>query len=190
MRRDFCVRLLINVPLSVPSGTMGGFGNSTSTDGGDRQGTSGIKVNVGLDAQGGQTYGCILDCYAAQSIVETGNGRFVLRPVIAATAVQTAGAFSGTVTNNAGLPVAGAEVVALSGTTTVNSGVTMADGTFAINALPVGSYALVVKTTGTSSASAAFTATNYDSSVGATLWAPGLFNLTNAATTNVGTIKD
>ena len=179
-----------NVPLSVPSGTMGGFGNSTSTDGGDGQGTSGVKVNVGLDAQGGQTYGYILDFNAAQSIVETGNGRFMLKPVIVATAVQTAGVFSGTVTNNAGMPVVGAEVDALSGTTTVNSGVTMADGTFAINALPVGSYALVVKNTGTTSAGAAFTATNYDSTVGATLSVPGPFNVTNAATTNVGTIQD
>lgn len=179
-----------NVPLAVPSATMGGFGNSTSTDGGDGQGTSGVKVNVGLDAQGGQTYGYILDFNAAQSIVETGNGRFMLKPVIVATAVQTAGAFSGTVTNNAGTPVVGAEVDALSGTTTVNSGVTASDGTFAINALPVGSYALVVKNTGTTSAGAAFTATNYDSSVGATLSVPGPFNVTNAATTNVGTIKD
>ena len=88
------------------------------------------------------------------------------------------------------MPVVGAEVDALSGTTTVDSGVTAADGTFAIDALPVGSYALVVKNTGTTSAGAAFTATNYHSSVGAALSVPGPSNVTNAATTNVGTIKD
>lgn len=179
-------------PLTVPSGTSGGFGNGSSTDSGDGQGTSGFKVNIALDASGNATYGYILDFNAAQSIVMTGNGKFILKPVIVATAVQTSGAIAGTVVNMAtpGVAVVGAEVDAVVGATTINSGVTATDGTFTINALPVGSYTLVVKNSGTTLGGSAFTATNYDTSVGAMLAVPGPFAVTAGSTTSAGTIKD
>lgn len=177
-------------PLTVPSGTVGGYGNASSTDAGDGAGTSGFKVNVGLDAAAGQTYSYILDFNAAQSIVMNGNGNFILKPVVVATAVANSGAISGTVTNNAGMPVSGAEVDAQQNGTTINSSVTAADGTFTINALAAGTYTLVVKNSGTSVAGATITATGFDATVGATLNVPGTVTVTAGGTASAGTIKD
>src|SRR5262249_49092076 len=74
-------------PLTIPSATTGGFGGSTSTDSGDGAGTSGIKVNVGLDAQAGQSYSYIIDFNAAESIVSAGaSGKWLMKPVLVATA--------------------------------------------------------------------------------------------------------
>jgi len=132
-------------PLTIPSATRaGGFGNNTSTDNGDGTGTSGIKVNVGLNAQSGQIYGYVIDFNAAESIVQTGNASFLMKPVLVATAQNIAGSISGTVKNTAGAAVGNAEVVAEQNGQAVNSGVTDANGNFAINALPAGSYTLVV----------------------------------------------
>ena len=178
-------------PLTVPSGTTGGFGNASSTDAGDGPGTSGFKVNVGLNAVAGATYGYILDFNAAQSIVTTGGGNFILKPVIVATAVQTSGSISGTVMNQAKtLAVGGAEVDAVQNSVTINSGLTATDGTFTINALPAGSYSLVVKNSGTTLAGQTLTVTNYDTSVGATLAVPGTVTVTVGNTVSAGTIAD
>lgn len=178
-------------PLTVPSGTVGGFGNASSTDAGDGQGTSGFKVNVALDASANYTYGYILDFNAAQSIVAAGP-KFILKPVIVATALATSGAIGGTVQNTAGTAVAGAEVDAQQNGMTVNSGITAADGTFAINALPVGVYSLLVKNTGTTSAGNTFTATGFDGTAAAnpTVTVPGTITVTAGATASAGIVKD
>ncbi|MDE2572488.1 MAG: DUF4382 domain-containing protein [bacterium] len=135
------------VPLSVPSATNGngnGLGSASSADGGDGPGTAGVKVNVDLNAQSGGSYGFILDFNAGQSIVLTGSGAFMMKPVIVATAQSQAGSLSGTVKNTSSAAVQGAEVEALQGGTVVNAGVTDASGSFTINALPAGSYTLAV----------------------------------------------
>jgi hypothetical protein len=158
-------------PLSIPSATgTVGFGNSTSIDAGDGAGTSGIKVNVNLTAAAGAVYGYVIDFNAAESIVQTGAGAFMMKPVLVATAQNIAGSVAGTVKNNAGTAVSGAQVVAeASGGVVVNSGVTDANGNFQINALPAGSYTLVVNNQWTSQAGAVQTATGADGTAAVTL---------------------
>ena len=175
-------------PLSIPSAAgPGGFGHATSTDNGNGPGTSGVKVNVSLDAQAGQTYGFLIDFNAAESIVQTGNGNWMMKPVLVATAQALAGAISGTVKNNAGSPVANAQVLAQQNGTTVNSGVTDANGNFQINALPAGSYTLVVNNSWTNQAGEAQTATGADGTAAVT--DPNAVTVTGGQTTTV-TITD
>jgi len=177
-------------PLTVPSGTSGGFGNANSTDSGDGSGTAGLKVNVGLNAQAGGTYGFVLDFNADQSIVETGNGAFMLKPVMVATEQATSGSLSGSVVNQAGQPVAGAEVEALQGGTVVNSGVTDSSGNYSVNALAAETYTLEVLNTYTTLAGASVTATGFDAAVGATLTVTAPATVTAGAVTTVPPISD
>jgi hypothetical protein len=76
------------------------------------------------------------------------------------------------VKDNAGSGVSNAEVLAQLNGQTVNSGVTDANGDFTINALPTGSYTLVVNNTWTSQAGAAQTATGADGTAAVTLSTP------------------
>lgn len=176
-------------PLTIPSATgSGGFGNATSTDSGDGAGTSGIKVNVGLNAQAGGIYAYLIDWNAAESIVQTGNGAYLMKPVLVATAQNVAGSIGGTVKNNAGTAVANAEVLAQQNGQTVNSGVTDATGAFTINALPAGSYTLVVQNQWTSQAGASQTATGADGTAPVTLATP--VTVTAGATTSGIVITD
>lgn len=179
-----------DVPLTVPSATQGGFGNATSTDSGDGAGTAGVKVNVSLDAQAGGTYGFVLDFNAGQSIVQTGRGNFMMKPVIVATAVALSGSLSGTVLDQAGTPVVGAEVEATQNGTVVNAGITDANGNFTIDALPAGSYTLVVENSYTTQAGAQVTATGYDASVGLSITVSTSATVTAGQTTSVPTIVD
>jgi hypothetical protein len=181
-----------NVPLSIPSATTSGYGNNSSTDAGDGQGTAGVKVNVALTAAAGTTYGFVVDFNALHSIVVTGGSspQFTMKPVLVATAQATSGAIAGTVKSQTGTAVSGAEVDAQQGGTTVNSTVTAADGTFTINALPAGSYTLVVKNTYTTLGGTANTALGYDASVGATLTVSASVIVTAGQTAQAGTITD
>ncbi len=179
-----------DVPLTVPSATQGGFGNATSTDSGDGAGTAGVKVNVSLDALAGNTYGFVLDFNAGQSIVETGGGNFIMKPVIVATAIAQSGSLSGTVLNQAGAPVVGAEVEATQNGTVVNAGITDANGNFSIDALPAGTYTLVVENSYTTQAGAQVTATGYDTSVGVSLTLSTSATVIAGQSTTVPTIVD
>lgn len=182
-----------NVPLTVPSATANGYGNNSSADAGDGQGTAGLKVNVSLNASAGTSYGFVVDFNALHSIVLTGSPTaptFILKPVLVATAQATSGAIAGTVQNNAGTAVSGAEVEAQQNGTTVNSTVTAADGTFTINALPAGSYQLVVLNTFTTLGGTQSTATGYDTSVGTTLNVANAVTVTAGQTAQAGVIKD
>jgi hypothetical protein len=170
-------------PLTIPSATGPyGFGNNSAIDNGDGIGTSGIKVNIGLNAQGGYTYAFTIDFNAAESIVEA-NGKWILKPVLVATAQATSGAISGTVKNNAGGAVSGAEVVAEQNGSIVNSGVTDTNGNFQINALPAGTYTLVVNNVWTNQAGASETASGADGTASVT--DPNPVTVTNGQTTTV-----
>jgi hypothetical protein len=93
----------------------------------------------------GVGYTLRLDFDAAQSIVLTGNGKYILKPVIRAIPVAVSGAITGLVTPAASSP----KVFAIMGTDTVG---TIADasgkfffpgiaaGTYNVNFIPVSPY--------------------------------------------------
>ncbi len=98
---------------------------------------SGLKVLVNTTLSGGVTYKITLDFDAARSIVQTGNGKFILKPVIRSVVAAQSGAIKGVVTPIAATPV----VYAMQGTDTLAS--TSADqttGKFLLGGLAAGSY--------------------------------------------------
>lgn len=107
--------------------------------------TSGVKLNVHDNLVAGVGYTLRLDFDAAQSIVLTGNGKYILKPVIRAIPVAVSGAITGLVTPAASSP----KVLAIMGTDTVG---TIADasgkfffpgiaaGTYNVNFIPVSPY--------------------------------------------------
>jgi hypothetical protein len=113
--------------------------------------TSGVKLNVHDNLVAGIDYTLRLDFDAAQSIVLTGNGKYILKPVIRAIPVAVSGALMGMVTPAVSSP----KVFAIMGTDTVG---TLADGTgkfyfpglaagtYNVNFVPVSPY--LIKTVG------------------------------------------
>ncbi len=113
--------------------------------------TSGVKLNVHDNLVAGIDYTIRLDFDAASSIVLTGNGKYILKPVIRAIPVAVSGALTGMVTPAASSP----KVFAIMGTDTVG---TIADatgkfyfpglaaGTYNVNFIPVSPY--LTKTVG------------------------------------------
>jgi len=97
--------------------------------------TSGVKLNVHDDLTGGIAYTLTLDFDAAQSIVQTGNGKYILKPVIRAIPQAVSGALTGIVSPAASSP----KVYAIMGTDTTGS-VTDATGKFYFPGLPAGTY--------------------------------------------------
>lgn len=186
-----------NVPLTVPSATgpASGLGSGSSADNGDGPGTAGVKVNASFTATAGQSLGFVLDFNAGQSIVLTGAGGFMMKPVIVATAQALAGSLAGTVKSASGAAVQSAEVEALQGSTVVNAAVTDSSGNFTINALPAGSYTLEILNTYTTVAGTSVTATGCTitppaTACATTVNAPGTFTVTAGQTTQVGTLTD
>jgi hypothetical protein len=97
---------------------------------------SGLKLNLQADLAEGVTYTITLDFDAARSIVKTGNGTYILKPVIRALQDATSGSIKGTVT-----PVESAPAVfAIAGTDTVATAYTDAAGKFILRGVPAGTY--------------------------------------------------
>ncbi len=142
---------------------------------------SGIKVNVDYTIQANTITDILLDFNVAKSLHVTGDGKYMLQPVIPAVVKTLSGTVSGNVTS-AGNPAPGATVTAtyVSGTnypigTAVNTATTLADGSFKIWALLPGTYDVSV---------------SYNDPVSSTVQtgiAPGAV-VTAGQDTNVGTI--
>jgi hypothetical protein len=113
---------------------VGGISHDLTTPSGQ---TSGVKLNVNETFTAGLAYTMRLDFDAAQSIVLTGNGKYILKPVIRAIATTASGALMGTVTPIASAP----KVYAIMGTDTVGS-VADANGKYYFPGLSAGSYQL------------------------------------------------
>lgn len=92
--------------------------------------TSGLKLNVHHELVAGQSYSIWLDFDAGQSIVETGSGSYILKPVIRVYTDLTNGKIKGIVTPMAALPT----VYAIQDGDTI-SAIPNADGFFMISGL-------------------------------------------------------
>ena len=122
------------VPLKVPSGQQ-----------------SGIKIPLNFTVQAGTTADVWIDFDGAHSIhvVETGSANYILRPVVRGFMQVATGSVSGTLTGPAGIPLAGAAVMAESvdasgNVTLLRSAITSATGTYALNLLPINQAFYVV----------------------------------------------
>ncbi|HXH60674.1 MAG TPA: DUF4382 domain-containing protein [Fimbriimonadaceae bacterium] len=107
---------------------------------------TGIKVNLDTTIAPGAVTAVLIDFNVAKSLVQQGNGAYLMQPVLVGAPVDLAATASGTVTLN-GNPVEGATVKAIykSGLyypadTEVNTSTTAADGTFKVWALLPGTY--------------------------------------------------
>ncbi len=96
---------------------------------------SGLKLNVNATVQAGETYTILLDFDAARSIVETGSGKYILKPVIR-TVLE---ANTGVITGNVGVVGAGSLVYAIEGTDTIGT-VANATGGFYFGGLQSNTY--------------------------------------------------
>jgi hypothetical protein len=97
--------------------------------------TSGVKLNVHDQLVAGVDYTLKLDFDAAQSIVLTGNGKYILKPVIRTIPVAVSGALTGLVIPAASSP----KVYAIMGTDTVGT-IADASGKFYFPGLTAGIY--------------------------------------------------
>jgi hypothetical protein len=124
------VRLVLND--TGNSIVVNGISNDLTTPSGQ---TSGVKLNVHDNLTAGIDYTLLLDFDAARSIVVTGNGKYILKPVIRAIPQAVSGALTGMVSPVASNP----KVFAITGTDTVG---TLADttGKFYFSGLAAGTY--------------------------------------------------
>lgn len=114
-----------------------GVSHPLATPSGQR---SGVKLKIHDVLAPNVAYTLLLDFDAAQSIVKTGNGKYLLKPVIRAVPNAVSGSITGTVIPAAADPL----VFAIAGTDTLGA-VTDVTGKFWIPGVPAGTYQLVVK---------------------------------------------
>lgn len=105
-------------PLTVPSGS-----------------TSGLKLNVHEEIEAGVTYTFWLDFDAAQSIHQTGNGKYILKPVLRLYTETASGSIEGYVFPAEALPL----VTAFNATDTLTA-IPDSLGYYKISGVPVGTY--------------------------------------------------
>jgi len=98
---------------------------------------SGLKINLHQDVSAGLLYKLLLDFDAARSIVKTGNGKYILKPVIRATMQAQGGSIKGYVLPN----TFNTSVFAMQGPDTI-AGTITANGSYWIKGLTGGSYTL------------------------------------------------
>lgn len=108
----------ITYPLTTPSGQ-----------------SSGVKVKVNEELIAGAGYTLLLDFDAAKSIVKTGNGKYILKPVIRAIPAAVSGVITGRISPAASNP----KIYAIQGTDTLGT-VSDSTGYFWFPGVNEGSY--------------------------------------------------
>lgn len=108
----------ISYPLTTPSGQ-----------------SSGIKLKVQDDLVEGVAYTLLLDFDAAKSIVQTGNGKYILKPVIRVIPNAVSGSITGVINPAASSP----KIYAITGTDTLGA-VSDATGKFWFPGVAAGTY--------------------------------------------------
>ena len=110
-----------SIPLTTPSGQQ-----------------SGLKINVHQRVDSGLLYNLVLDFDAARSIIKTGNGRYMLKPVVRGNFELTAGRIKGVVAPDS----VTTSVLAIMGTDTTGT-FTDSNGNYLIGGLSAGTYSLL-----------------------------------------------
>jgi hypothetical protein len=112
---------------------------------------TGIKIPLDFTVVAGTTADVWIDFDGAHSIhvVQTGSSSYILRPVVHGFMQVATGSVSGTLTGPAGVPLAGAVVMAESvdasgNVTLLRSTTSSATGTYSLNLLPIGQTYYVV----------------------------------------------
>lgn len=99
---------------------------------------SGLKLNIHQDVDAGVVYKMILDFDASRSIVTTGSGKYILKPVIRTSLESVGGSLRGVVMPTDVLT----NVRAIQGTDTVAGTFTSSTGGYWIGGLAAGNYTL------------------------------------------------
>ena len=99
---------------------------------------SGLKLNIHQDVDAGLVYKLILDFDASRSIVTTGSGKYILKPVIRTSLESVGGGLRGTVAPVDVLT----NVRAIQGTDTIAGTFTSSTGGYWIGGLAAGTYSL------------------------------------------------
>ena len=96
---------------------------------------SGLKLNINANIKEGEHYNLLIDFDAARSIIETGNGNFILKPGLRAVNLEETGSIGGTVQPSDFETT----VMAIAGDDTLSS-ITTSDGYFNIAGVKEGTY--------------------------------------------------
>lgn len=113
----------ISYPLTTPSGQ-----------------TSGVKLKIQDDLESGVAYTLLLDFDAAKSIVQTGNGKYILKPVIRAIPNAVSGSITGIISPAASSP----KIYAITGTDTLGT-ISDASGKFWFPGVSAGTYKVEIQ---------------------------------------------
>ena len=98
---------------------------------------SGLKLNVQQDVTGGILYTMVLDFDAGRSIVQSGNGKYILKPVIRTVLNAVGGSIKGAVTPG----TVRTAVYAINGTDTMTTFTDLSGGYF-IKGVPAATYTM------------------------------------------------
>ncbi|TCC97811.1 DUF4382 domain-containing protein [Pedobacter hiemivivus] len=129
------VRLVLND--SGNTIVVGGVSQALTTPSGQSSGWK-VKLKANPSLVPGVTYSLLLDFDAAKSIVSTGNGKYLLKPVVRGITAATSGLISGTVLPLLSHP----EVLVIAGTDTVGTIADPLTGKFTVGGLGAGSYSV------------------------------------------------
>jgi hypothetical protein len=102
--------------------------------------TSGVKLKVHENLEDGVAYTMLLDFDAATSIVKTGSGSYILKPVIRAIPTAVSGSITGIISPAAASP----KIYAIAGTDTLGT-VSDATGKFWFPGVAAGTYKIEIK---------------------------------------------
>jgi hypothetical protein len=97
---------------------------------------SGLKLNLHAELEPGVAYMLLLDFDAGKSIVETGNGDYILKPVIRVVEEALGGAIHGTVDPATAHPL----IFAVTGVDTMTTSCDTVSGEFLFSGVPAGTY--------------------------------------------------
>jgi hypothetical protein len=102
---------------------------------------SGLKLNVHYEVLPGESYAYIIDFVVEKSIVETGNGKFILKPVIHVYTESITGSIQGVVSPVEARPY----IMAIREKDTTTTYADTLSGNFMIRGLPEGAYNLEIQ---------------------------------------------